>query len=386
MDLDTCTREDLAALDLLRGPLWIFDLIPNQRWWINRAGLRLWHATSVAEWVDRSAPQQLSKATMTRMESLARRLAQGETPTEVWTFYPDGAAPVAAECRLSGIHIAERRGEAERLAMLVEARPLDATEISAFERRSHEALRYLGEPVCLYAATGEALLRNPAAIDAFGDPAAPGHEVDQFLASFVDPATAARIRERVAVDEVHRADSLARTLTGERWFDTEVRRAIDPVTGKPGLLVTRRDVAERRAHVEALERSRQQIAEQAAALRSLAAPVMRVGAGVLALPLIGALDRERVEAALAALLAHTSAGPVRRVVVDLTGTAVLDSAAAAALLTLVRVLQLQGVVPVLSGIRAALAGAIVTSGLDLARVPCFMSLEEALAHDAPRSR
>lgn len=384
MACDTCTREDLAALDLLRGPLWIFDLVENQRWWINRAGLRFWRAASVAEWIERSAPQQLSKTTLTRMESLARRLAQGETPTEVWTFYPDGAAPVAAECRLSGIHVAERRGAAEHLAMLVEARPLDSTESSAFERRSHEALRYLGEPVCLYAATGEALLRNPAAIRAFGDPAAPGSHADQFLASFVDPADAARIRERVAVEEVHRADSLARTLAGERWFDTEVRRTIDPITGKPGLLVTRRDVAERRAHVEALERSRQQIADQAAALRSLAAPVIRVGAGVLALPLIGALDRERVEAALAALLSHTGVGAVRRVVLDLTGTAVLDPAAAAALRTLVRVLQLQGVVPVLSGIRATLAGAIATAGLDLDRVPCFMSLEEALAQPRPR--
>jgi rsbT co-antagonist protein RsbR len=106
--------------------------------------------------------------------------------------------------------------------------------------------------------------------------------------------------------------------------------------------------------------------------------VIRVGAGVLALPLIGALDRDRVQVALAALLEHTGAGKVDRVVLDLTGAAAVDARAAAELLGMIRVLQLQGVAPVLSGIRPALARAIVAAGLDIGGVPCFSSIEEAL--------
>jgi rsbT co-antagonist protein RsbR len=378
MDATPMTREELAAFDLLRNPLWIVDPAESQRWWVNAAGLRLWNTPSRAEWLGRNAVQQATEATRTRMQSVLRRLAQGETPTERWTLYPDGTPPVVVECKLSGVMITEARGEVGRLAMLVEARTLGDEESNPVERRSYEALRHLSEPVSFYAESGEALLRNPAAIRTFGDPAAPGLLCDQFLASFALPAQAGEARERAEADAVYRADLPARTLTGERWFDTEVRRALDPVSGRPGLLVTQRDVAERRAHVEALEQSRQQIEDQAQALRNLAAPVIRVGAGVLALPLIGALDRERVQVALAALLEHTGAGKVERVVLDLTGAAAVDARAASELLGVIRVLQLQGVAAVLSGIRPALAQAIVAAGLDIGAVPCFKSIEDAL--------
>ena len=209
--------------------------------------------------------------------------------------------------------------------------------------------------------------------------ALPIYPRDQYLASFVDPAQATAARACAAADEIFSADLQARTLTGDRWFATEVRRTQDPVDGKPGLLVTQRDVAERHAHIEALERSRQQLATQAEMLRTLSAPVIRVGPGVLALPLIGALDRERVQVALAALLESISAGKVDRVVLDLTGASAVDGVAASELLRIIRVLQLQGVAPVLSGIGPALAQAIVGVGLDIAGVPCFLSIEAALA-------
>lgn len=373
------TRDDLSGLDLLRTPVWIVDLTAVRRWWANRAALVLWNADSLAVWIERDGPGRASEASRTRLASVARRLAHGETPNERWTFFPDGSERVVAEVRLSGVTIADTRDEPGHPGMLVEARALADAEIDSVDRRSYEALRHLSEPVSFYATRGEALLRNPAAIRAFGDPAAPGEVVDQFLASFVDPAQAAEARACVAADGVFRADLHARTLAGERWFDTEVRGTLDPVDGKPGLLVTQRDVAERRAHLEALEASRQQIAAQAAALRSLSAPVIRVGPGVLALPLIGALDRERVQVALAALLSHTAAGKVDRVVLDLTGAVAVDAVAAGELLRVIRVLQLQGVAPVLSGIGPALAQAIVGVGLDIAGVPCFLSIEAALA-------
>ena len=91
------------------------------------------------------------------------------------------------------------------------------------------------------------------------------------------------------------------------------------------------------------------------------------------------VDRERVQVALAALLSHTAAGKVDRVVLDLTGAVAVDAVAAGELLRVIRVLQLQGVAPVLSGIGPALAQAIVGVGLDIAGVPCFLSIEAALA-------
>ncbi|PCC74494.1 Anti-anti-sigma regulatory factor (antagonist of anti-sigma factor) [Nannocystis exedens] len=107
--------------------------------------------------------------------------------------------------------------------------------------------------------------------------------------------------------------------------------------------------------------------------------MIRVGAGVLALPRIGALDRRRVDVALAALLDHTGRGRVVRVVLDLTGAAVDDAEVAAGVLRIVRVLRLQSVAAALSGVRPPLARAIVGAGVDLSEVPCHQTLEHALA-------
>lgn len=380
MDIETtpCTPDDLFVLDRMRSPIWIVDLPQAARWWCNRAGLAMWNSPSQAEWSGRNALHPPSAATRTRMENLHRRFERGEVVLERWTFYPDGTAPVVAECRASGIFVAERRGEPGRLAMLVEARPLDADEVHPAERRGYEALRHIGELVSYYAATGEALLRNPAAIRALGDPAAAGQAHDQLLAGFADPAQVAELRACVAAGSVYHADTLLCTAAGERWFDTEARAVLDPVTGKPGLLVTQRDIADRRAYVEALERSRELLAVQAEELRNLEAPVIRVGAGVLALPLIGKLDHARIQVALTALLERTATERVSRVVLDLTGAADIDAAAADGLVRLLRVLRLQGVTPALSGIHPRLVYAIVAAGLDLGDVRCFQSLEHAL--------
>jgi anti-anti-sigma regulatory factor/PAS domain-containing protein len=378
MDPSTpCTTDDLSVLDLVRTPMWIVDLPHAGRWWCNRAGLALWNSPALEEWMGRFARHPPSEATLTRMANLLRRFERGEVTTERWTFYPDGAAPVIAECRASGLLIADRRGEPGRLAMLVEARQLGTDEIHPTERRGYEALRHIGELVSLYAAGGEALLRNPAALRALGHVVADDAS-DQLLAGFADPAQVAELRAAVADGRVYRADARVRTTDGERWYDTEARPVLDPVTGAPGVLVTQRDIAERRAHVEELERSRALLAVQAEELRNLAAPVIRVGPGVLALPLIGRLDPGRIQVALTALLERTTSERVAHVVLDLTGAADIDAAAADGLLRVLRVLKLQGVTPALSGIQPRLAHTILAAGLDLGAVACYQTLEHAL--------
>ncbi len=369
-----CLREDLLPLNRMRTPAWVVDLERGDRWWCNNAGLALWNAVSIDEWISRNISSAASEATRTRFANLSHRLNQGEQITARWSFYPDGAEPVVAECMVSRLVIADAPATPGRLGMLVEARPLTAGDVDPSERRGYEAMRYLSELVSYYSATGEVLMRNPAAQRAFGNDTGG----DRLLASFAEPATAAALRECLAGQAVYRADVLAQTVTGARWFDTDARTSLDPVTGTSGVLVTQRDISEQRAHLEELERRGQLLATQAEALRHLAAPVMRVGPGVLALPLIGSLDRSRLDAALAAILARTRQGSVTRVVLDLTGTDTFDQAATAGLLRLVQVLRLQGIAPALSGIPPNLAVELARADQDLGSIPCFQNLAAAL--------
>lgn len=359
----------------MQTPVVIVDYERGKHWWANRACLPLWGVTSREAMLAISAASPPhSETTRTRLAALQRLLERGETVRDRWTLYPGEMPPFVADCRFSGIWIAERRGEPGRSAMMIEMRVLGPDEAEPSERRGIEALRYLDEMVSLYAASGAGLMRNPAAVRALGD-AGPG---DQFAASFADPAQADELRALLATGAVFHGELRVRTAAGERWYETEARTSLDPVTGQPAVLVNQRDISERRAAIAELQVSREQLAAQAEALRCLAAPVIRVGADVLALPLIGALDRERIEVALTALLAATAGGRIRRVVLDLTGAAVVDAAAADGLLRVVQVLRLQGVTPALSGIHPALAQAIVATGLTLA-VPCFQTLADALA-------
>lgn len=372
----TYLTADLAIFDLLQTPIWVVDIDRGVQWWANLASLPLWHASDRAQMIARSANNKVSETSRTRLEALRRKFARGETSIDRWTLYPDDAPPFVAECRSSGILVADDPGAPARLAMLIEARVLGSDETDPHDRRGVEALRYLGELVALYADSGEGLMRNPAAVRAFGDPG-PG---DQLAACLGDPTLLARARACLTTLTVVRADVRVDTPAGDRWYDTVIRSSLDPVTGHPALLVTQRDVTERRAELIELEHSRARLTAQAQALRELAAPVIRIGHGVLAMPLIGRLDHERIEVTLTALLAAsaTHVSHISHVVVDLTGADVADAAGTDGLLRIVRVLRLRGVRVALSGIRPALAQAIVDGGLELSGLACFQSVADAL--------
>lgn len=369
------TREALVPFDRIAQMVWVLDVERGSQWWCNLATLPLFGEPTREAMLARFARGAPSETARTRLEALLREVGRGERLIDRWTMYPEGREPFVAECRGSIIRIADSVGEPARDALFIEARVLGADEVDPAERRGIEALRYLGELVSLYDESGHALMRNPAAVRALGDPG-PG---DQLAASLVDPGEAARLREALGREPSVRADLQVRGAAGERWYDSELRRSLDPVTGRPAVLVTQRDISERRAQQAELEAQRAQLAAQADELLRLAAPVLRVAADALVLPLIGGLDRERAAVALDALLARVAAGGVRRVILDLTGVAEFDAVGARGLLRIVRVLRLQGVDTAFSGIHPALAQAVVRQGDELGDVVCHASLAEALA-------
>ena len=362
-DLKIHTRGDLLAFDALRAPLWIFDFDHARWWWVNTAGVALWSAPSREHLIDRPAMEQ-SEATRIRLDLYRRRCERGETITERWTVYPDGQSPLHIESACSGMMIDDEDGQPPRLAMLVEARLVAAGEDDPLERRSVDALRHVGEPVSLYSSTGEVLLRNPAALRAFGDPAdAPEHR-DALAATFVAPADAATSRAALG-GVVQRFDARLRTTAGEQVHTIEARATLDPVTGELALLVCSRDLSERLAYEQRLEHARILLAAQADELAHLAAPVLRVWPRILVLPLIGRVDRERMTVALAALIPRIVADQARAVIFDLTGAAFIDVETAESLHRALRVLRLQGCTVVVAGVLPALARLLVASDVRL---------------------
>lgn len=105
---------ELAALDILQTPVWIFDLDRLAIGWANRAAVSLWRAENLAALQARDF-SDMPGAMRDRLTELRRRFAAGERVVERWTLFP-GGDPVETTCACRGVLL-----EDGRLAMLIEA-------------------------------------------------------------------------------------------------------------------------------------------------------------------------------------------------------------------------------------------------------------------------
>lgn len=148
-------------------------------------------------------------------------------------------------------------------------------------------------------------------------------------------------------------------------------------------LIERADDAEREAQSKSellsslrdklalIERQHQQILD-------LSAPVLDIWDGVLALPIIGALDEARAHAVSERVLLAVVQHRARTVLLDLTGAAKLDAQAAQMVLRLVRAIRLLGARPLVTGLSPEAAQVVTELGLDLSEVVSLRSLKEGL--------
>lgn len=243
------TASDLNALNLLGRPVWVFDLDRGATFWANTGALSLFAADSVEHLRARQTKDPMSEGMRRRLENYRARFEAGEAVEERWTFYPEGRGAVPAWCRCSGIRIDD--GAGARLAMLVEANPIEDDSLGANETRLVEALRHCNELISLHRLDGAAVVRNPAAEQALG-PVEGAALADVFLDQDA-------LREGVQLAReggVFRRELPIATRQGPAWHDTELRRVVDPITAEPALLVVQHDVTARRESEERLREAR----------------------------------------------------------------------------------------------------------------------------------
>jgi len=147
-------------------------------------------------------------------------------------------------------------------------------------------------------------------------------------------------------DESGRGDLLGNVQAANRWLDDAI-------------------AAFAQAFVSANE---QVIATQQQAIRQLSTPVLQLHPGLLILPIVGGLDRDRLEQMRALLLAEIRRRRARAVVLDVTGVPEIDSVAANQLIAAVTSARMMGAETIISGLSAEIAQTLVTVGIDLGRV------------------
>jgi anti-anti-sigma regulatory factor len=113
-------------------------------------------------------------------------------------------------------------------------------------------------------------------------------------------------------------------------------------------------------------------------VRELGSPIIPLMPGVLLVPLIGAIDTDRAQQILSAVLQAVSEQQATEVLFDITGVPLVDTQVANSLIQTARAVTLLGARPILVGVRPEIAQSIVGLGLDLSGLVTWATLAEAL--------
>lgn len=353
----------LAVLDRSVLPVWVYDHDDGRFRWANRAALELWQAASREELLARDF-SNASESTRTRLDNYMTILRDGGSVSEDWTLYPRGQ-PATMVLHGSAVDLDDGRLAILFQAVLKEA-PLEASMI-----RGVEALRHTSLMVSLLRPDGAPLFHNPAALRAFGD-------ADSALGWFADADAMLAAAER---GHVFAGERPVRSRDGERWHSLRAAPVVDPVTGERSVLLQQVDVQQRRHAEDVAEELRRTMAvvdEQRQEILALSAPLLEVDEHVLAVPLIGTLSPARVREIAERLLPAVQQGRRRHVILDLTGSHEVDAAGARALGDLTGALGLIGAHVVVTGIRPALAKAMVDAGVEPSALRTLRTLREGL--------
>ncbi|MCY1059525.1 PAS domain-containing protein [Nannocystis sp. SCPEA4] len=147
------------------------------------------------------------------------------------------------------------------------------------------------------------------------------------------------------------------------------------------------DVTEmRRSESEHARLQQEVIQAQRTALLELSTPIVPIADGVLAVPLIGAIDHERNQQIANALLERVAATRTRVVILDLTGVRHVEPEIVDALLQTVRAVRLLGTEAVVTGISPDVASMLAGLDAPLRQLTVRQTLQHGVEHALTRTR
>lgn len=240
--------------------------------------------------------------------------------------------------------------------------------------------------ITLTSMAGEVVYANAAfkAMSGFGDGA-----VGRSMTDFYSPESYHQLSMEV-VPTLTRSGTWRGVLRirrpdGSEWLgQTSAFMLVGP-TGEPtGMAAFWRDVTEQIRNEQEKLAQMQVIEAQQAALRELGTPLIPIADGVIAMPLIGTIDRERTEQILETLLGALGEKQAAVAILDITGVKAVDDEVAAALVRVAQAARLLGAEVVLTGIRPIVAQAMVDLGVELRGLVTCGTLQNGVAYALQR--
>jgi anti-anti-sigma regulatory factor/HAMP domain-containing protein len=122
------------------------------------------------------------------------------------------------------------------------------------------------------------------------------------------------------------------------------------------------------------------IEEQRTVIREMSVPIMPLDAATLVMPLVGALDSERIRLVQEQALQAIERSSARHLILDISAVPIVDTQVAQGLLRVVQAARLLGAEVVLVGIRPEVAQAVVGLGIQLDTMVTRSSLQSGIGY------
>ncbi|MGK4008681.1 PAS domain S-box protein [Sorangium sp. So ce1036] len=257
-----------------------------------------------------------------------------------------------------------------------------AEDLSVSKRLVDNAL----DGITLTSMAGEVIYANVAfkTMSGFGDGA-----VGRMMTDFYSPESfhqlSAEVVPTLTRDGAWRGVLRIRRPDGSEWMGQTSAFMIAGPSGEPtGMAAFWRDITEQLRYEQEKLAQIQVIEAQQAALRELGTPLIPIADGVIAMPLIGAIDRDRAQQILEALLGALGETQAAVAILDITGVKAVDGEVAAALVRVAQAASLLGAEVVLTGIRPVVAQAMVDLGVELRGLVTCGTLQSGVAYALQR--
>jgi rsbT co-antagonist protein RsbR len=195
----------------------------------------------------------------------------------------------------------------------------------------------------------------------------------------------------LAAQVLHHMDQLKRTnemqqfdyqlIIDDQTLEYEARMVF---SDRDILILSRNVTEQRRIERERTEMQEQIIAAQQATLRELSTPLMPIADGVIAMPLIGAIDTMRAQQIMETLLNGVAEYRAQVAIIDITGVKVVDTQVAGALVRAAQASRMLGAQVVLTGISPEIAQTLVHIGAELRDMTTRATLQEGIDYALKR--
>lgn len=190
------------------------------------------------------------------------------------------------------------------------------------------------------------------------------------------------VRAVLSTNQAFNVDYQVSTAEGERHYEAHVA----PYMANEAIVLVL-DITAR------IESERNQMQAQAAiisgqrdVLRQISTPLLPIAEGIVAMPLVGPVDRERAQQMLTTLMDGVTSHAAHTVIIDIAGVPNVDIEVAELLARVTQVVKLLGAEALFAGVRPDVARNIIALGIDLTTFRSAGSFQSAIATALRRNR